>query len=53
MQISLGVYAHGFQKTLANVFILIKQLKVILFQAKQSIIELHDNDEYGLLEITK
>jgi len=30
-----------------------EQLKAILFQAKQSIIELHDNDEYGLLEITK
>ena len=29
-----------------------EQMKAILLQAKNSIIELHNNDEYGLLEIT-
>ena len=29
-----------------------EQMKKILLQAKQSIIELHNSDEYGLLEIT-
>jgi len=28
------------------------QMEKILFQAKQSIIELHNSDEYGLLEIS-